>query len=129
MTEKNNMDIQKIMDFNWLIKFGIIKIDENSCKVNKETKKNFWVSDSSATNCFDCENQFSTLLRMHHCRICGNIFCNNCSSKQIQLAIKNKNIKLRVCNNCFNICHHFSSLLEKKNDKWRNKRTIFFEYV
>ena len=108
------MDIQKIMDFNWLIKFGIIKIDENSCKVNKETKKNFWVSDSSATNCFDCENQFSTLLRMHHCRICGNIFCNNCSSKQIQLAIKNKNIKLRVCNNCFNICHHFSSLLEKK---------------
>ena len=120
------MDIHKTSDFNWLIKFGIIKIDENSYKFSQETKKNFWVSDKSSTNCFDCEAHFSTILvRMHHCRICGNIFCNNCSSKQIQISIKNKNIKLRVCNNCFNLCHNFSSYIEKTMIKGEIKEQYF----
>ena len=122
------MNIGKVSDFNWLTKLGIIKIDENNSKYfNTETKKIFWVSNNLSTNCFECSVKFSTfLVRQHHCRICGNVFCSNCTSKQIQITIKNKLIKLRVCNNCFNICQNFSSYIEKKMIKEEIKEQYFY---
>ncbi len=122
------MNIAKVSDFNWLTKLGIIKIDENNSKYfNTETKKIFWVSNNLSTNCFECSVKFSTfLVRQHHCRICGNVFCSNCTSKQIQITIKNKLIKLRVCNNCFNICQNFSSYIEKKMIKEEIKEQYFY---
>jgi hypothetical protein len=71
------MEAFQYSEYNWLNKFGIIKIDETSSKYfnNQETKKNLWVPNNYSTNCFDCEVKFSTLIiRQHHCRICGNIF-------------------------------------------------------
>ena len=122
------MDIAKVSDFNWLTKFGIIKLDESNSKYfNTETRKNFWVSNNLSTNCFECDVKFTTfLVRQHHCRICGNIFCSNCTSKQIQITTKNKLIKLRVCNNCFNICQNFSSYIEKKMIKEEIKEQYFY---
>ena len=110
------MEILKISKFNWLTKFGIIKLDEitNKC-INQEIKKNFWVENSLSTNCFECEVKFSTfMVRQHHCRICGNIFCNNCTSKQIHILLNNKIIKLRICSYCFNICQNFSLYIDKR---------------
>ena len=111
------MENLQLSEYNWLNKFGIIKLDETSSKYfnNQETKKNLWVPNNYSTNCFDCEVKFSTLIvRQHHCRICGNIFCNNCSSKQIHISYKNKFFKIRICNNCFNICENFSNYIDKK---------------
>ena len=110
------MQFSKESEFNWLNKFGIIKLDETTKKyINQDIKKNFWVPNNASTNCFDCEVKFSTfIIRQHHCRICGNIFCNDCSSKQIEVLINNKIIKLRICNNCLDICQNFSLYIEKK---------------
>ena len=112
------MEILKITEYNWINKFGIIKLDETTSKYfnnSQNIKKNLWVPDNSSTNCFECQTKFSTfLVRQHHCRICGNIFCNNCSLKKIQTTVDNKIINLRVCNNCFNICKNFSIYIEKK---------------
>ena len=113
------------VNFNWLIKFGIIKIDESESKI-QESQKNLWVPNNAVTNCFECENKFTTIMvRQHHCRICGNIFCSNCSNKQIQVSNNNKIIKLRVCNNCFIICQDFSKYIDKKMIKGELKEQYY----
>lgn len=39
-----------------------------------------WQSDKSATQCTLCNTHFSLIIRRHHCRVCGAIVCNTCSS-------------------------------------------------
>lgn len=39
----------------------------------------FWVSDENATNCYSCSSEFSITLSKHHCRKCGQVYCNSCS--------------------------------------------------
>jgi hypothetical protein len=41
--------------------------------------KDYWVDDSKVKACYECETPFSMLVRRHHCRICGRIFCANCT--------------------------------------------------
>ena len=38
-----------------------------------------WIPSENVTNCYNCGINFSLLNRKHHCRMCGRIFCNNCS--------------------------------------------------
>lgn len=40
-------------------------------------------------------------LRRHHCRLCGNLFCNDCSNFYCQLA--NHKAPVRTCQSCFNV--------------------------
>lgn len=44
-----------------------------------------WVRDESVTQCYQCENNFSFLIRKHHCRNCGKIFCKECSNYWIEI--------------------------------------------
>ena len=37
------------------------------------------VLDSAATSCFLCRSTFNLLVRRHHCRRCGGIFCGKCA--------------------------------------------------
>ncbi|TRM67932.1 hypothetical protein BD626DRAFT_394536 [Schizophyllum amplum] len=39
-----------------------------------------WERDDSVRDCRDCGRRFTFLLRRHHCRRCGRIFCDRCSS-------------------------------------------------
>ena len=41
--------------------------------------KNAWVPDNKVNKCTKCNKGFTFLYRKHHCRICGNVFCNNCT--------------------------------------------------
>jgi hypothetical protein len=41
--------------------------------------KDYWVDDSKCKACYECETPFSMLVRRHHCRVCGRIFCANCT--------------------------------------------------
>src|SRR3972149_9241609 len=83
-----------------------------------------WVDDSVVTNCNNCNILFTFYYRKHHCRLCGRIFCYNCSSKRIEIPIElqikpeyNENIvqkpfinwnymettkdKMRICDKCY----------------------------
>lgn len=42
--------------------------------------KDFWMPDEVAQRCYECDTAFSTFFRRHHCRMCGQIFCKNCTS-------------------------------------------------
>ncbi|XP_062504440.1 pleckstrin homology domain-containing family F member 2-like [Corticium candelabrum] len=60
-----------------------------------------WVPDSEAPVCMVCtKTKFSAITRRHHCRKCGLVVCNKCSSKKFSLP--NISAKpLRVCDNCY----------------------------
>ncbi|SNX85550.1 uncharacterized protein MEPE_04259 [Melanopsichium pennsylvanicum] len=46
-----------------------------------------WERDEEARDCRGCGRHFTFFLRKHHCRRCGRIFCDSCSSKRAQLRI------------------------------------------
>lgn len=80
--------------------FGFYDNNRKKGKRNKGVlSKEYWMKDESARECFACAKNFNTFRRKHHCRICGQIFCSNCTSL-IPGDIFGYNAKMRVCNNC-----------------------------
>ena len=59
-----------------------------------------WTEDSDVISCSLCQREFSLIVRKHHCRNCGQIFCNECSSKMAPIASNKKPV--RVCDACYN---------------------------
>lgn len=43
-------------------------------------RKQCWTADEAVTNCSKCNAEFTWMLRRHHCRACGEIFCYKCCS-------------------------------------------------
>lgn len=39
-----------------------------------------WIPDERVQRCFSCNASFSILRRKHHCRSCGRVFCDACTS-------------------------------------------------
>lgn len=39
-----------------------------------------WIEDDTVASCYNCNQGFSLLVRKHHCRFCGKIFCATCSN-------------------------------------------------
>ncbi|KAI9562572.1 hypothetical protein GHT06_010026 [Daphnia sinensis] len=58
-----------------------------------------WADDSEVNECLSCQKGFNLTVRKHHCRNCGQIFCNECSSKST--AVGNSRKLVRVCDSCF----------------------------
>ncbi|XP_031809393.1 RUN and FYVE domain-containing protein 1 isoform X2 [Sarcophilus harrisii] len=71
---------------------------EDIKEVNKALKGHTWLKDDEATYCKQCEKEFSISRRKHHCRNCGHIFCNTCSSNE--LALPSYPRPVRVCDAC-----------------------------
>ncbi|XP_013908671.1 PREDICTED: RUN and FYVE domain-containing protein 1 isoform X2 [Thamnophis sirtalis] len=71
---------------------------EDIKEVNKALKGHAWLKDDEATSCKQCEKEFSISRRKHHCRNCGHIFCNTCSSNELALPSYPKPV--RVCDTC-----------------------------
>eukprot|EP01083_Nonionella_stella_P058721 153756_1 len=73
--------------------------DEKSDESNKENLQQDWESDAERTRCPHCEQNFNILRRRHHCRQCGLVVCESCSSDKKYLP--KYDAKVRVCAKCF----------------------------
>ena len=52
----------------------------NSNPINIPARKpSVWVPNKKVNTCFDCGAEFGYLIRKHHCRSCGRIFCYDCA--------------------------------------------------
>ncbi|XP_029298279.1 RUN and FYVE domain-containing protein 1 [Cottoperca gobio] len=71
---------------------------EDFKEVNKALKGQAWLKDDEATQCKHCDKEFSIARRKHHCRNCGDIYCNTCSSNE--LALPSYPRPVRVCDVC-----------------------------
>lgn len=74
-----------------------LKIDDIK-EANKALQGLVWLKDKDATHCKLCEKEFSLSKRKHHCRNCGEIFCNACSDNELPLPSSPKPV--RVCDSC-----------------------------
>ncbi|XP_068614162.1 RUN and FYVE domain-containing protein 2-like [Brachionichthys hirsutus] len=81
------------------------KLSESKMKIEdiKEANKalqggQVWLKDKEARHCKLCEKEFSISRRKHHCRNCGEIFCNSCSDNELPLPASPKPV--RVCDTC-----------------------------
>ncbi len=45
----------------------------------QENKHTDWQPDTTATHCKKCASAFTWWTRKHHCRLCGFVFCNECT--------------------------------------------------
>ncbi|XP_068170336.1 FYVE, RhoGEF and PH domain-containing protein 6-like isoform X2 [Antennarius striatus] len=64
------------------------------------SKAPIWIPDPRTTMCMICTCEFTPIWRRHHCRACGKVVCQNCSSKKHSLKYRNNKI-VRVCDQCF----------------------------
>ncbi|XP_017261042.1 FYVE, RhoGEF and PH domain-containing protein 6 isoform X2 [Kryptolebias marmoratus] len=65
------------------------------------SKAPIWIPDLRTTMCMICTSEFTLTWRRHHCRACGKVVCQVCSTNKCPLAYK-KNEPARVCDECFN---------------------------
>ncbi|XP_030594611.1 RUN and FYVE domain-containing protein 1 [Archocentrus centrarchus] len=80
---------------------------EDFKEVNKALKGHAWLKDDEATHCKQCQKEFSIARRKHHCRNCGDIYCNSCSSNE--LALPSYPRPVRVCDMCHSLLLQRSS--------------------
>ena len=85
-----------------------------------------WVSDSAVKTCYRCDIEFGFFTRKHHCRLCGRIFCYNCSNNRkkipenMHIPIKNFTLKDTITNYIYpnnneeRVCNNCSNLIEEK---------------
>ena len=50
---------------------------------SKLMKDSLWMPDKICKVCYNCEDPFTMYRRRHHCRMCGQIFCDRCSNHYI----------------------------------------------
>uniref|UniRef100_A0A452DXH3 FYVE and coiled-coil domain-containing protein 1 n=1 Tax=Capra hircus TaxID=9925 RepID=A0A452DXH3_CAPHI len=58
-----------------------------------------WPGDMEVNHCLDCKREFSWMVRRHHCRVCGRIFCYYCCNNYA--VSKHSGRKERCCRACF----------------------------
>ncbi|XP_028306813.1 FYVE, RhoGEF and PH domain-containing protein 6 isoform X2 [Gouania willdenowi] len=64
------------------------------------SKAPIWIPDLRATMCMICTCEFTLTWRRHHCRACGKVVCQACSTNKFYLEYL-KNQPARVCDHCF----------------------------
>ncbi|KAJ8538249.1 hypothetical protein K7X08_014789 [Anisodus acutangulus] len=66
--------------------------------VNEE--KDHWVPDEAVSKCTACGSAFNAFVRKHHCRNCGDIFCDKCTQGRTALTADENAPVVRVCDRC-----------------------------
>uniref|UniRef100_A0A6B2LNK2 FYVE-type domain-containing protein n=1 Tax=Arcella intermedia TaxID=1963864 RepID=A0A6B2LNK2_9EUKA len=59
--------------------------------------------DEKSEWCYTCKEPFTVTNRRHHCRQCGNLFCDNCSTGRIVVKYYSDGKPRRICVNCTKI--------------------------
>lgn len=64
-----------------------------------------WVEDGATDSCMVCKMAFTMLtIRRHHCRCCGLLVCDACSTQRFQpeATMATQNV-VRICDGCYNL--------------------------
>eukprot|EP01117_Protostelium_nocturnum_P010394 TRINITY_DN3739_c0_g1_i1.p2 TRINITY_DN3739_c0_g1~~TRINITY_DN3739_c0_g1_i1.p2 ORF type:complete len:431 (+),score=119.20 TRINITY_DN3739_c0_g1_i1:418-1710(+) len=75
---------------------GMNSVKSLSPEQVREGESNNWMEDGDATHCPLCNVAFTLFKRKHHCRRCGGIFCNKCSTSRHFIHMQ----PARICDSC-----------------------------
>ncbi|GME97550.1 unnamed protein product [Ambrosiozyma monospora] len=87
-----------------------------------------WQPDEDATECPNCNREFTFFFRKHHCRKCGRIFCSDCASifttylpntyvvsPQSQIFLESPYVPHRTCYDCADELDMIRAALRENN--------------
>ena len=60
-----------------------------------------WILNEDILICMICSNEFTLLNRRHHCRVCGDIICVECSKNTIYINEIYNYGPVKVCDCCY----------------------------
>jgi ankyrin repeat protein len=75
------------------------KGDKAAARQSKYSHDN-WQPDNTTPECMHCSKKFTLIVRKHHCRNCGQIFCDQCTPHRMRLPDKGMKEPVRVCVVC-----------------------------
>mgnify|MGYP001207303608 CR=1 FL=1 len=79
-------------------------------------EREYWMPDRLCKVCYSCEDAFTMYRRRHHCRMCGQVFCDRCSSYYIDGLWINLQGPVRACKFCN---EQLATRIEKESNKVR----------
>ncbi|XP_077862817.1 FYVE, RhoGEF and PH domain-containing protein 4-like, partial [Saccoglossus kowalevskii] len=83
----------------------------DACDIGKRAPS--WVRDDETTQCMRCAAEFHPIKkRRHHCRACGLVVCNKCSTYRVKLKYDGNRLN-RVCKHCYDILQSIQMMAEK----------------
>ncbi|UJR36629.1 hypothetical protein I4U23_029349 [Adineta vaga] len=105
MTKQQNDLQKKFQDQEETIRELALKLEvsikrEDEFREKDGLRSSTWMKDEDVKDCCQCKKEFSQLRRKHHCRNCGQIFCETCAGTKFPLPSSNKPV--RVCDMCRN---------------------------
>nr|XP_006811299.1 PREDICTED: FYVE, RhoGEF and PH domain-containing protein 4-like [Saccoglossus kowalevskii] len=84
---------------------------QDACDIGKRAPS--WVRDDETTQCMRCAAEFHPIKkRRHHCRACGLVVCNKCSTYRVKLKYDGNRLN-RVCKHCYDILQSIQMMAEK----------------
>ncbi|KAE8585588.1 hypothetical protein XENTR_v10021368 [Xenopus tropicalis] len=69
--------------------------------MKEAARPSYWVSDDEISGCHECKKPFTPKMSKHHCRACGQGFCESCSSHRQPVPSRGWHHPVRVCDLCF----------------------------
>ena len=77
-----------------------------------ECSNSNWIPDKDAPKCRKCRTAFTFCHRRHHCRYCGDVFCEPCSfimDKSYPSAYR----KIRICEYCHSLYFTYKDMVQQ----------------
>ncbi|KAM8954188.1 zinc finger FYVE domain-containing protein 1-like isoform 3-T3 [Pelodytes ibericus] len=68
--------------------------------VKDVARPSYWVSDQDIISCHGCKKAFTPKMSKHHCRACGQGFCELCSGAKRPVPSRGWHHPVRVCEGC-----------------------------
>ena len=88
--------------YEYMIFLDKLKLSLIDKHVRKEREiEPYWVDDKNVNECSSCKNKFTILRWKHHCRVCGDVFCDNCSKNKKPIPQLSYYKPVRHCDNCY----------------------------
>jgi len=98
-----------------IITKAILIVEENKLKkMQTNTQPPIWLRDDDIYHCRGCGIEVSFFTRKHHCRNCGEIFCNQCSLHKKPIPNLLQLNPVRICDGCN---EHLEKIESRKNTK------------
>ena len=65
-----------------------------------QVKPDYWRANAEIKYCHSCKYKFNEVTSIHHCRACGEGFCDDCSDFQRPVPEHGWNTPVRSCKKC-----------------------------
>lgn len=97
---------QKVIDGMTIITDAVASVGSQPTKVvtdwmADQIRPSYWKPNHEIKECFKCKTPFDINAKKHHCRACGEGFCEKCSSKKQPVPARGWTTEVRVCDDCY----------------------------